>query len=457
MSGLVPYQDFADSKGPLLWLIYGLGYLISPYDFFGVFLLSVLSYWATFYILYRTARLLELGRNLALVAPMLLSFFYFFYGMHVEMRTEDFVHLFMAIVFYVLVRTYCEGRFRSSYAFWVGFSCGCCLMLKYSYFISLLVPAGILFIYLLVKKIHPWRNLAVFFGGFASIVGPFVIYLLAVGALDDFIREYFLNTGNTIVNMKANTDETDKGFKHVWPFRIWYLYRGRNFVTDYMMLLLVALCFSLYRFRCSQWMVWSLVLWYALSVLMFSMPIGNHYFLPLSIMAFGGICGCVGALRRVSTPAVVMTGGVVIALVGFIQTHFRYSEVYFTGRDTLIQKNFSVVRNIINAREKALGRRPTITYLNGFDYGDDVGTNAVAGTRYWAPQLGMTPEMMGYHIEEVFSNKPDFVVICIEDEDLIKRLEDTGYVRLMTYDQHPPFDVWVDPIFVHLYMLPNPD
>ena len=26
MNGLVPYVDFADSKGPLLWLIYGVGY-----------------------------------------------------------------------------------------------------------------------------------------------------------------------------------------------------------------------------------------------------------------------------------------------------------------------------------------------------------------------------------------------------------------------------------------------
>lgn len=28
MNGLVPYADFADSKGVLLWFIYGLGYLL---------------------------------------------------------------------------------------------------------------------------------------------------------------------------------------------------------------------------------------------------------------------------------------------------------------------------------------------------------------------------------------------------------------------------------------------
>ena len=29
MNGMVPYVDFTDSKGPSLWLIYGIGYLLS--------------------------------------------------------------------------------------------------------------------------------------------------------------------------------------------------------------------------------------------------------------------------------------------------------------------------------------------------------------------------------------------------------------------------------------------
>lgn len=37
MEGMTPYIDFADSKGPLLWLIYGIGYLLSPTSYIGVF------------------------------------------------------------------------------------------------------------------------------------------------------------------------------------------------------------------------------------------------------------------------------------------------------------------------------------------------------------------------------------------------------------------------------------
>ena len=67
MEGLTPYVDFADSKGPLLWLIYGIGYLISPYNYIGVFWLSCLWYSIIFYITYLTARIFLSGRRQAVV------------------------------------------------------------------------------------------------------------------------------------------------------------------------------------------------------------------------------------------------------------------------------------------------------------------------------------------------------------------------------------------------------
>lgn len=41
MNGMIPYVDFADSKGPLLWLIFGIGYLLSPNNYLGMFWISV--------------------------------------------------------------------------------------------------------------------------------------------------------------------------------------------------------------------------------------------------------------------------------------------------------------------------------------------------------------------------------------------------------------------------------
>lgn len=57
MNGMVPYVDFTDSKGPLLWLIYGIGYLLSNYNYVGVWVLTCVAYIVTTMLNYSTARI----------------------------------------------------------------------------------------------------------------------------------------------------------------------------------------------------------------------------------------------------------------------------------------------------------------------------------------------------------------------------------------------------------------
>ena len=54
VSGLAPYRDLFDHKGPLLYAIYALGALISRTSFFGVFLVEVASLAAALYLGWRT-------------------------------------------------------------------------------------------------------------------------------------------------------------------------------------------------------------------------------------------------------------------------------------------------------------------------------------------------------------------------------------------------------------------
>ena len=73
MRGLVPYDDFTDSKGPLLWLVYGLGYLISHHDYTGVFWISCLVYAVTYASLYRIALTYLHSRRWALMVAVAMS------------------------------------------------------------------------------------------------------------------------------------------------------------------------------------------------------------------------------------------------------------------------------------------------------------------------------------------------------------------------------------------------
>ena len=77
MEGMTPYIDFADSKGPLLWLIYGIGYLLSPTSYIGVFWISMMAYTFTFAVLWRTARLF-VGKRESLIVLVLMPVLMFY-------------------------------------------------------------------------------------------------------------------------------------------------------------------------------------------------------------------------------------------------------------------------------------------------------------------------------------------------------------------------------------------
>ena len=86
MNGMTPYVDFADSKGPLLWLIYGIGYLMSPHDYIGMYWLACVLYTFIFYMCYKCARLFVKDVRLALMS-VVLSSLYFLSGLtHIEVR-----------------------------------------------------------------------------------------------------------------------------------------------------------------------------------------------------------------------------------------------------------------------------------------------------------------------------------------------------------------------------------
>ena len=48
------YKDIFEQKGPLLYLIYGLGYLISNNTFHGVFIIEVISFTIFLYFIHKT-------------------------------------------------------------------------------------------------------------------------------------------------------------------------------------------------------------------------------------------------------------------------------------------------------------------------------------------------------------------------------------------------------------------
>lgn len=456
ISGLTPYVDFTDSKGPLLWLIYGLGYIWSPYNFYGVFPLQVLFYAATFYVLYRTALLVLRSETLSLLASMLMAFLFFYPGMHNEILSEDYCHLFDAIALFVVVKVFYSKGFRSVYAVYMGLAAAGALMIKYSYFITLLVPSLFVFIYVWSHRLNPLKFTLNFLLGFAVIVLPFVIYFLCVGALDDFVNEYFLNTGLTIVNI-AEKNAAPQELQNRWPYYIWYMFRPERYNAEYMKFILFAFVAGVYKFRRIRSLCLVLIAWYGLSLFVCTLVNRDNYLMPLSIFAFPGLIGIVGLFKSATPSGTIFFGGTIVALIAVVQTHYRYSEFYDAVRDKETQNVVATLGKIVNQKKKELGRKPTVTYYNGAAFEIHVAGDAIAGTKYWNQQSGFTEQMQNEYEEDIFRKRPDFVMVYANDTASRRQLETKGYREVITFDTSPsnPSDILLNQT-LYEKVLPSP-
>lgn len=195
MTGLVPYRDLFEQKGPLLYLLHGLGYLLSPTSFFGVFLLEVASMTVWFVYLYKIARLYADPRPASLAA---LAAGVFTVAANCFLRgdnAEEFcLPMLTAGLYHLLLFTRRDdGRMAPGLLFLNGFLAGCVLWIKYTMLGFWIAWAGLVFLY-------TWRRrsprkavgaLVLFAAGGLAATLPWFLYFGWHHAIDDWFFTYF--------------------------------------------------------------------------------------------------------------------------------------------------------------------------------------------------------------------------------------------------------------------------
>lgn len=193
-SGKVLYRDVFDHKGPVLYLLYGLGSLADRTGFTGVFALEVLSLALFLALGVRTAAVL-CGRALhpawaALPAAAIASSRAFFHGG----SAEELLLPFLAAALYGGLRALCAGRRMPLPAVALqGFLAGCALWLKYTVLGFYLAWAALLALWYLRRG---WgralaQSCGAYLGGMALATLPWVLYFGVHGALGDWFTAYF--------------------------------------------------------------------------------------------------------------------------------------------------------------------------------------------------------------------------------------------------------------------------
>lgn len=212
--GCLPYRDFLDVKGPLLFLIFGIGYLLTPTHCGGIFLLYVLATWGTLTAFYRTAELFGLAPRqaaaaVALAACCLFSRATAFWAA----MPEHFLVLPLAWSLYHLAvfLKYPRQASLNSMSWWVGGGATATFLIKYNFTLPYVAIFCVVTLILVKEKrtgdalAFCWRCLV----AFCLVCIPFIIYFTYHGLWGDFFHAYFT------LNANANSHQAFSSFRHL--------------------------------------------------------------------------------------------------------------------------------------------------------------------------------------------------------------------------------------------------
>lgn len=191
VNGQVLYLDIFDHKGPLVFFLYAIGYIISNDSFIGMFIIECFAWIILTFTAYYTAKMFLDRAYSFLVAIAFLPFFI----SHTEQggSVEEFMAVCIAISLYLFIR-YFRNPQRHNYRFMVvhGMMWAIVLSTKFTltaFWIPSLIAIGIILLYKKEYK-NLCLNIISFLIGGAIVSIPLLVYFLLSNSLDEAYNAY---------------------------------------------------------------------------------------------------------------------------------------------------------------------------------------------------------------------------------------------------------------------------
>lgn len=422
MNGMTPYTDFTDSKGVLLWFIYGVGYLLDNYSYVGVFWIMCCFLFVTLCIAYKTARLF-LPRQLSVYAALFLLVPLMYWNFYHETKAEHFCWPIVAWGLYVLMKSLAGRNISNLDYFGIGFGVVACLMIKWN--IAVMMFCFVFSVSWLAYLRGEIKHcmLGVSLGALLTFI-PFAVYFTIAGNWTDMWQEYFVNTFQTVTPMDNSLYQTFQVFFTGWK----RLFTTRMFI------------YLLYIFPVLT--LWKRERWFS-SVLPF---LCGLFFVLLATRANSG-----SYYISVAGPFAIMT---IIVIIKFCQRYGQFGKLvpFFVVLSLLYdvwgsphylpffctkhrQENNQFMA--LSAKMSEVSEHPTVITV-GMEPGLCMGS-ALPGTRYWTLQVGCTPTMWKDELSAIKSNSADFIIIVYPSispelcEFVKKELKESDYHYFADY------------------------
>ena len=223
-AGKVPYVDLFDHKGPALYVIQYLGYLIMPNSIAGgVWILEMISLTVTAMFMMKTARLVAKDVRsgyLALMMVLISCGFKMYMGGNF---TEEHALPWIAISVYIFNLFFLSGRYTLLQILALGFSCMVVLLLQGNLITVWVAFVPVVLIILLKEKRFAdiGRCILFFVLGMILAVVPVIIWAWHDGFLktmwDIYIKFNFEYSDNMAPGLQGYLELTADTLNRIWP------------------------------------------------------------------------------------------------------------------------------------------------------------------------------------------------------------------------------------------------
>lgn len=425
--GMVPYVDFVDTKGPLLFFLYMIGYLISPDETWGAYIVLSCFTFFTLALLYKLASLFDPDTHRPILVVAICTIFLFYHETYgYGGRAEQFLLPFIAWLIYASCKLSMVPENLHNwrqFALSVGVCSAAIVLTKFNYIIY---PASSVFLsYFLLYKQYNKRKVLLIVGkyiltSFILCILPFLLYLIYTGATTEFIDVYFRQSSanampeytnflNALLFFQKNLRNWLSNSEVYWCFfSIIFLYtqfytkkickNGADFLFFSFLSLIFCSCLGLYRY-------YSLL------------------FMPLTIFMI------VPIMQQLKYSKLALYAVIFLTTVWGIHTN------YFKPRDAHAAKFKKAYPESSKDYSKLLTYissvpQPKILYIDGLGLGFSIKTKAMPACPTWFYLNGADKKLFTSAYNAVEQRIADFVISRpnSENKDLLQK---SGY-RIIT-------------------------
>lgn len=190
--GYIPYRDFFDHKGILLFFIQYLGLLLPFKNYIGIWILEVINMTITSWLLFKIAGLFtekKVIKYVSLVGVLLVCGFQFYSGGN---YTEEWALPWVCMAMYVFLKYLQEDKYRFSDIVWLGIGFAVIAFLRVN-MVTLwiaIMPVIVIRMLSLHRFKDLWQCAKGFVLGLFIVILPILLYTFATGCFEAMISYY---------------------------------------------------------------------------------------------------------------------------------------------------------------------------------------------------------------------------------------------------------------------------